>query len=317
MTEEIKNRLIELANKIKDEVDKDTYIEIIDYLGDAYRISGERDKSIACYQEVLRLIPSYEHSEKCFVTLYNYYDMRYVEGYLKEATDNMLKYEDDVSSDLFKQYKMYRLLGNISFYKEDMEQSIYYFNRCLDASNKSFRIYGIAEAYYSLAECYATFDNQKALYCIEKSREISRTINSNYNIAKTYFASIERMVKFEEYEEAIQEGMLGVKLLTENKYITGVARIKRNMAEAYYHLQEYEKALEIAMMPLKRYQLRNTYPIERIKTYLVILKAASKLNKLDEYKDLDSINAIKNLHEFPNAKKYIDEINELLEKQHI
>ena len=46
--------------------------------------------------------------------------MRYVEGYLKEATDNMLKYEDDVSSDLFKQYKMYRLLGNISFYKEDM-----------------------------------------------------------------------------------------------------------------------------------------------------------------------------------------------------
>ena len=307
--------LIELSNKIKDVVDKDTYIEIIDYLGDAYRISGERDKSIACYQEVLRLIPSYEHSEKCFVTLYNYYDMRYVEGYLKEATDNMLKYEDDVSSDLFKQYKMYRLLGNISFYKEDMEKSIYYFNKCLDAATKSFRRYGIAEAYYSLAECYATFDNQKAIYCIEKSREISRSINSNYNIAKSYFASIERMVTFKEYEEAINEGMIGVQLLTENKYITGVARIKRNMAEAYYQLGEYEKALEIAMMPLKRYQLRNTYPIERIKTYLVILKAASKLNKLDEYKDLDSISAIKNLHEFPNAKKYIDEINELLEKQ--
>ena len=42
------------------------------------------------------------------------------------------------------EYKMYRLLGNISFYKEDMEKSIYYFNKCLDAATKSFRRYGIA-----------------------------------------------------------------------------------------------------------------------------------------------------------------------------
>lgn len=308
--------LIELSNKIKDEVDKDTYIEIIDYLGDAYRISGERDKSIACYQEVLRLIPSYQHSEKCFVTLYNYYDMRYVEGYLKEAYDNIIKYEDDISSDLFKQYKMYRLLGNISFYKEDMDKAIYYFNKCLEAASKSFRKYGIAEAYYSLAECYATYDYNKANELINKSRQISQSINSNYNIAKTYFADVEALLYAKKYEEVISHGNIGCELLSENKYITGVARIKRNMAEAYYQMGEYEKALQTAMMPLKRYQLRNTYPIERIKTYLTILKASKAINKLDEYKDIDSIEAIKNLHEFPNAKKYIDEINDLLVKQH-
>ncbi len=306
-------RLIEIGKALVGQVsDADILLEIYDYLGDAYRLTGDHENAFFFYKNAIDGVPEKDRGGKCFFSIYNYYDLRYVRGFLTEASTEIRKYGAQISGDKFKLYKMYRLLGNIEFQKGNKSLALDFFEKTYSMAKASKRPYSVAEALYSVAECLVGVDNERARILIEESRGISEKINSEYNYAKTYFASVERLINMERWEDALVEGAIGVEKLTAVGYLTGATRVKRNMAIAYYNLHDYEQAIEFALCAVNRYKARSSYPIARLNSYLTILKSAKQLNCLEQYSAVDDITQIANVSEFPNAAEIISEIHKVI-----
>ncbi len=282
--------------------------ELYDYLGDAYRITGDHENAFRYYQLAFGEIPKFLRAEKCFSSLYNYLDLRYVKGFVTEAEQEIISYGETVKNDPPKQYRVQRLLGNIRFQKGDLTGSLVCFEASYELAKASHRQYLMAEALYSMAECLAQLDPDRALACIEESRRIANKFHYRYGYAKSFFASTERLVRLERWQEAIEEGEEGIRLLTETGYLTGVARINRSLAVALLRSGRYEDAIERAMSSLMRYKQRDSYPIARLKNYLTILQAAKALGCLEQYLPCDDPSLIPNLSEFPNSASLLAEI---------
>ncbi len=302
------------CQKLLETIDNKLFrFELYDYLGDAYRIIGDHENAFYYYKLVLDDVPKFLRAEKSFASLYNYLDLRYVKGFVTEAETEILYYSEMVRNDFIKQYKAHRLLGNIRFQKGMTEDALSAMRRTYELAKMSGRQYYIAEALYSMAECMTASDPDTCLELVEESRRIFQHFHYDHGYAKTFFASVERLIALEKWQEAITEGEEGIRWLTNTGYLTGVARINRNLAVALLQQKQYSAALERAMSSLLRYKERNSYPIARLKNYLTILRAAKEIGKLEDYQDCDNISLIPNLSEFPNSAALVDQIYRIKE----
>lgn len=291
------------------------FLEIVDYLGDAYRLIGDHEHAIRYYQMAIDQTPDFLRAERCFTSLYNYLDLRYVKGFLQEAESQMKYYMEQVPNDAFKQYKANRLLGNISFQRGENEQAYAHFYQSYEFAKVIGRKQSMAEGLYSMAESLAAVDPERALSLIEESRALLSPTKDAYTYAKSFFASVERLAFLEDWQGVLREGQEAVERLEAKGYRTGVTRILRSMALAYLHLGEYEKAIAAARQPLERYQARQSYPIARLKSYWILLQAAQRLGRLEEFRNLECPDTIPNLAEFPNSKRVLEEIHGFLERR--
>ena len=295
--------------------DESILLDIYDYIGDAYRLSGELEDAFKYYCLAINSVPENERTERCFNSMYNYYDLRYVLGFINEARSEILKYSSYVSEDHYKMYRVHRLLGNICMQCEQKEKALEHFTETLHLGQKARRPYSVAEAYYSMAESLVGVDNDTAQDYVNKSRQISTEIHAEFNIAKTYFADVEIAVDRKEWDRAIKIGEEGTEKLSAMGYIFGIARMQRNMAVAYFNKGDYKKALETGVEALNNYRKKcEGYPIAILKSFLLVLQSAEKLGKLHEYAKLLDIESVPNLNEFPNSAALVDSINKILNK---
>lgn len=287
---------------------------IYNYIGDSYRLLGDHENAFANYQKVIDGYPERQWAEKCFVSLYNYYDLRYVKGYLREAEQAIVRLGRQVPEKSFKRYKMWRLKGNINHQAGRRLEAAECFRRSLAIAEQDHRQLYVAEANYSIAEALVGVDNEQALAHIDTAREIAKRIRSDKAYSRTWFAYVELLVAQEKWAEAVEAGKVGAELVARTGYLTGVARIRRNMALAYYKLGAYEEAMECASFAHNRFKKRDSYPAARVFAWRIILEAADKLGRLPEAIALDSLSDIPNLHEFDNLDDHIRVIRELTEK---
>lgn len=129
--------------------------------------------------------------------------------------------------------------------------------------------------------------------------------------AKTYYPEATSYLEDGNYEKALEVALKCEQKNMDIKYHTGTARSRRYVARAYLGLGNYEKAIEYASLSVKAYQDSKTYPISRMKSYIVLLQAAKALGKVKEYASIDSLDDIY-YQEMPNADKYINIIQDLL-----
>ena len=309
------DRLLEIGLRLVDVVDNlQIRLDICNYIGDSYRLLGDHENAFLYYQKVIDGYPQRQWAEKCFVSLYNYYDLRYVKGYLREAEQAIEKLGRQVPEMSFKRYKMWRLKGNIHFQAGRPMEAAECFRQSLAVAEHNHRQLYIAEANYSIAEALVGIDNQQALRHIETSREIAKRIHSDTALSRSYFAYVELLVNEGKWEKAIEAGKTGVELVSRTGYLTGVARIRPNMAVAYLKLGQYEESISSASFAHERYKKRNSYPAARIFSWKTLLEAYDKLDRLGEAVSLDCMDSIPNLHEFDNLNGHLQKIREFVER---
>ena len=309
------DKLLEIGLRLVDVVDNQQIrLGIYNYIGDSYRLLGDHENAFKNYQKVIDGYPERQWAEKCFVSLYNYYDLRYVKGYLREAEQAIERLGRQVPEMSFKRYKMWRLKGNINYQAGRRSEAAECFRRSLAVAEHNHRQLYIAEANYSIAEALVGIDNEQALRHIETSREIAKRIHSDTALSRSYFAYVELLVNEGKWEEAIEAGKIGAELVTQTGYLTGAARIRRNMAFAYEQMGQYEEAIRCASFAHDRFKKRDSYPAARIFAWRIILESADKLGRLREAVEMDHLDAIPNLHEFDNLDDHIRMIHELIEK---
>ena len=86
------NEIIELFNTIVDEVkDPQVLNEIYEYVGDAHRLLGDLDNAYSYYLKVIETTKEKERIQRCFLSMYNYLDVKYVQGYINTARNEMEK----------------------------------------------------------------------------------------------------------------------------------------------------------------------------------------------------------------------------------
>ena len=293
--------------------DENILNEISDYVGDAYRLTGDFDRALYFYDKIIQSVKEKDRVQKCFISMYNYLDVLYVRGHITEAKAGMEKIltQLDSETDLYKLCKAYRLLGNVAYQSGDIELARNYYSSSYEWAKESNRPLTQAESLESVAKTWVGFDNEKA----RKLTLDARTITEKYHFmeidAKTYYPEAASYIEDGNYEKAL---VVSLKCEEKNlaiKYHTGTARARRYVARSYLGLKNYEKAIEYAKLSVDGYKSSKTYPISRMKSFIVLLKAAKAINKIDEYKSYDSLDDIY-YQEMPNAKKYIDEIKELI-----
>lgn len=308
-------KILVLGEVLKTQLNnKDVKLEIDNYIGDSYRLMGNHEKAFESYKNVMDGYPERMRAQKCFLSMYNYYDLRYVRGYLSEAQAEIEKIERQVPDKTFEKYKVWRLKGNINYQAGRRLEAVDCFRKSLEIAEYIRRPLYIAEANYSVAEALVGLDNEQALVFIETAKVIADKIHSRIALSRSYFAYIEMLVNQEKWEDAIEHGKIGAELVRETGYLTGVARIYQSMALAYYHTGEYKLAIEYARFAHNRYIARDSYPAARVLAWRTILEASDKLGTLKETTKLDSLDNIINLQEFENLDKDISVINQLLEK---
>lgn len=309
------DQLLETGLKLVEVVEnKEVRLQIYNYIGDGYRLLGDHENAFRNYQIVIAGYPERKWAEKCFVSLYNYYDLRYVKGYLREAEQSIERLGRQVPEWSFKRYRMWRLKGNIYHQAGRRAEAAECFRKSLAIAEHQHRQLYIAEAHYSIAEALVGIDNEEALRHIETARGIAKKIGSDTALSRTYFAYVELLVNQQRWEEAIEAGKLGAKLVADTGYLTGAARIRRNMALAYYRIGAYEEAICHAAFAHGRFKARNSYPAARVFAWRILLEASRELGRLHEAVQMDRLEDIPNLHEFENLDEHLCRIRQLLDE---
>ena len=306
--------IIELYQKIAPLVkDLSVLNEIHDYVGDAYRLTGHFDKAYEFYHRVIESVKEKDRIQKCFFPMYNYLDLKYVQGYIQEAKSNieqiLAKLEPEAG--LYKLCYANRLLGNIVYQSGENDKARDYYKTTYEYAKASNRPLTQAETLESIAKTYVGMDNEEAMRLNGQARDIAERYRFNRIYAKTYYPEATVYLDEERYGEALECALIGEKLNKDINYLTGTARMRRYVARAYLGLGEYEKAIEYATMSVNGYKTNASYPISRMKSYIVLLQAAKALGKTKEYASVDSLDDIY-YQEFPNADQYIQTIQALL-----
>ena len=295
--------------------DENILNEISDYVGDAYRLTGDFDKALYFYDKIIQSVKEKDRVQKCFVSMYNFLDVNYVRGYITAAREGMEKVlsQLDPEVDLYKLCKAYRLLGNVAYQSGYIEEARKYYSSSYEWAKESNRPLTQAESLESVAKTWVGFDNEKARKLTLEARAITERYRFMEINAKTYYPEAASYLEDGNYEKALEVAFQCEEKNMGIKYHTGTARARRYVARAYLGLGNYEKAIEYATLSVNGYKSSKTYPISRMKSYIVLLKAAKALGKVDEYASVDSLDDIY-YQEMPNADKYIQEIKTLLGK---
>lgn len=307
--------LPEIGMKLLEQIQNhEIRLSIYNCIGDSYRLMGDHENAFASYEKVINGYPERQRANKCFASLYNYYDLRYVKGYLREAERAIDRLGRQIPEASFKRYKMWRLKGNINHQAGRRESAAECFRKSLAVAEANHRLRNVAEAHYSIAEALVGIDHEQAVFHLETARKISKQIRSDTAYSRTYFAHVELLIAQQKWEEAIEVGKIGAELVTKTGYLTGTARIKRNMALAYYQTGDYEQAIACASFAHDRFKKRNSYPAARIAAWRTLLESADRIGKLSDAVKLDDLENIPNLNEFDNLDDHIRIIQELVEK---
>lgn len=308
------NEIIKLYNEILDEVkDPQVLNEIYEYVGDAHRLLGDLDNAYEYYLKVIESVRDRERTQKCFLSLYNYLDVKYVQGYINVAKEEMTKLlpELEKEGDGYKLCKANRLLANIAYQSGDIDLARKHYSNAYELAKSANRPLTQAESLESMAKTYVGIDNELARKLNNEAKEITKKYSFNEILAKTYYPESTIYLSEENYTKALEVALEGEKLNVEINYLTGTARMRRYVARAYLGLGKYDLAIDYAKKSIDGYRKGKTYPISRLKSYIVLLKAAKAINQLDKYSSYDNVDDIY-YQEMPNAQKYLDEIKNIL-----
>lgn len=304
----ILNIFNEMLKSIQDE---DVLNEIYDYVGDAYRLLGNHEQAFFYYEKVIDSIPPEERVKKCFPTLYNYNDLKYVTGHLKEAEGNMTSYLPAAGEDHYKKSKIFRHLANINWQTGQVLKARELYQEACEEAKKAYRPISVAECLESIAKTYVGEDNDLALSLALEAEKITKRYNYKEIYAKTFFPRIERLISLKKYQEAIDLCKEPESIFTQMKYQTALSRCFRYEAICYFNLEDYEKSLEFSKTALGNLKRSNSFPGARIFLFLLALQAGKKTGKLSQIAKLESLDDIY-YQEFPNLKESVEQIQKML-----
>lgn len=319
----IKNRNINVSSIISlgeecmkiDVLDNKTKADICRILGDAYRESGNAVTATDLYQKATdlcsddKLCTTYTDCESALI------DIAYINGEVPSVFQKLQKLEAsiDFSFPNVKQYKYYRLRGNMYHLLNKKEKALSDFLLCFDIADKlGFKLKAM-ESLNSIAEVESNIVQAKTH--LEKARRFWTEYNLNkLEYGKSFYIESGINLAEEQWEEALRLAKVSEEILIEVGYESGAARAQFYKGVALYNLGFYDEASKNIKLAYNYYDKSDIYPIYKLDAYRYLLFCDYKLKKnLDNY-SVEFANTIKNLSYFSETNKIAKSIDMLCRK---
>ena len=298
-----------------EDLDNKTKADIFRILGDAYRESGDAVKATVLYNNALELCSddkqcsTYSDCECALI------DIAYINGEVSEVFQRLQKMENSIDfvSPNVKQYKFYRLRGNMYHLLNKRDEALSDFMACYDIADKlGFKLKAM-ESLNSMAEMEN--DPNQAKKHLDTARRFWTEYNLNkLEYGKSFYIEAGIELSSNDWSEALRLANVSEEILSEVGYESGIARARFYKGLSLYNLGQYENARNYFQLAFDYYNSSDIYPIFKLNAYRYLLFCDYQLDKnLDSY-SVDFVDTIKNLHFFPETNVIAKSIDMLCRK---
>ncbi|MCB2194969.1 MAG: tetratricopeptide repeat-containing sensor histidine kinase [Bacteroidetes bacterium] len=148
----------------------------------------------------------------------------------------------------------YNRIGNVYFYRGDIEKALEFYEKCLDLRLELNDPKMIANIYYNLGSLYS-YDNNltKAIEYYTKGLDLSLSTNDQEGVISFYNRIGLTYQENAKYKEAIQNHLKGIEIAERTNNIESQAQLYNGLGNSYYEISSYDQALKYFFKGLEIY----------------------------------------------------------------